>query len=226
MMEPFPDLKSFSWFEIWRLAFLHPTIQTFTRISSDPKASLKWGVLWSGVTALIIWIASPLRTIYWGLVADQLGLEAGSYFLIIGTIVFPVLCVTALLINAVISHGLSRLFAGAGTIHQLVFCWGAMQLPFILFSVITYHILYFFYSIFRSFFHIETGYSAIGIILLVILSIAVAGILYLFYAQVVAFSAIESFSIGKGFGILFLIACILAIASVCFNFGFQSILIK
>src|SRR5512135_2726025 len=129
-METSPTQTSLNWFEIWRMAFLHPTIHSFSRMISDPKASIQLGILWSVITSLIIWIVGPQRTIWWGLVANQFGLEAASYFVVIGTVSFPILGVIALLINAAIAHGLSKLFAGAGTLHQLVFCWGVMQLPF------------------------------------------------------------------------------------------------
>jgi hypothetical protein len=46
----------------------------------------------------------------------------------------------------------------------------------------------------------------------------------LFYAQVVAFSAVQKVSIGKGFGILILLVIILSIASVCMSVGFQAML--
>ena len=69
---------SLKWFEIWRIAFLHPTIHTFSKIVSDSKASTRWGVIWAAITALIIWIVGPQRTLWWGLVADNFGLDAAS----------------------------------------------------------------------------------------------------------------------------------------------------
>ena len=225
-MEANPTPKSLNWFEIWRMAFLRPTIQTFSRIINDSKASIRWGMLWSAITALIIWAVGPQRSIWWGFVATHFGIDAASYFLIIGTIAFPVFGAITLLLNVAIAHALSRLFGGAGTFHQLVFSWGAIQLPFILFSGLAFNILPYIYSMFRLLSSTEMNLPALGIILLVSTLIAGAGILYLFYAQGVAFSAVEKFSVGKGFGILFLFACILGIASACLSFSFQAIVSK
>jgi hypothetical protein len=217
-----PTQLSLKWFEIWRIAVFHPTIQTFSQIVSDPKASTRRGIIWMGITALIIWIVGPQRDLWWGLVANQFGLKTASYFVVIGTIVSPILGVIALLINAAMSHGLARLFNGAGTFHQLVFCWGVIQLPFILFSGLAFNLLPYTYSIFRLLSSNELNFSVMRIILLISVLIAIAGILYLFYAQVVAFSAVEKYGIGKGFGILILLAIVLGIASACLSFGFQA----
>jgi hypothetical protein len=225
-MEANPAQQSLNWLEIWRMAFLRPTIDSFSRIINDPKASIKWGILWSALSALILWILGPQRSFLWGLVADQFGLEAASYFLVIGTVALPILGVIALLINAAISHGLSRLFAGAGTFHQLVFCWGAIQPPFILFSGLAFNLLPYVYSLFRSLSSSEMNFSVLRIISLVGLLVAVAGILYLYYAQVVALSAVEKFRIGKGLGILILAACVLGIAGAVLSCGFQAVVMK
>lgn len=217
---------SLKWFEIWRIAFLHPTIHTFSKIVSDSKASTRWGVIWAAITALIIWIVGPQRTLWWGLVADNFGLDAASYFVAIGTIVFPIFGVITFLISVAMSHGLARLFNGKGTFHQLVFCWGVIQLPFIIFSGLTFNILPYTYSIFRSLTSSEMNFSVMRINLLISVLIALAGILYLFYAQVVAFSAVEKFSIGKGLGILILLGIILGIASSCLSYGIRGMLMR
>ena len=214
---------SLTWFEIWRTAFVHPTIQTFSQIVSDSKTSTRWGILWMAISALIVWIVGPQRTIWWGLVAENFGLDAASNFLVIGPVAFSFLAVIALLINAAVSHGLARLFNGAGTYHQLVFCWGVIQLPFIVFSGLAFNFLPYTYSIFRLLSSSEMNISVMSIILLVSMLIATGGILYLFYAQVVGFSAVEKFGIGKGFGVLTMLAVVLGIASVCLSFGFQAI---
>jgi hypothetical protein len=134
--------------------------------------------------------------------------------------------VVTLLISAAMSHGLARLFNGAGTFHQLVFCWGVIQLPFIVILGLAFNILPYTYSIFRVLSSSEINYSVMGLILLVSALIAMGGILYLFYAQVVGFSAVEKFGIGKGFGILILLVVVLGIASACLSFGFQAMLMQ
>jgi hypothetical protein len=175
---------------------------------------------------LIIWIVGPQRTLWWGLVVNNFGPDAASYFVAIGTIVFPIFGVVAFLISAAMSHGLARLFNGEGTFHQLVFCWGVMQLPFIIFSGLAFNILPYMYSIFRSLTSSEMNSSVMRIILLISVLITFAGILYLFYAQVVAFSAVEKFSVGKGFGILILLGIILGITSACLSYGLQGMLMR
>jgi len=215
---------SMKWFEIWRNAFFHPTIQTYSQIVSDPKANIKWGIIWMAITTMIIWFVGPQRPIWWGLVADNFGLDAASYFMVIGTVVSPIIGVSVFIICVALSHGLARLFNGAGTFRQLVFCWGVMQLPFILFFGLALIIPSYMYSIFRLLSSSEMNSSALGIITLISMFLAVAGILYLFYAQVVAFSAVQKVSIGKGFGILILLVIILSLASVCMSVGFQAML--
>jgi len=217
---------SLKWFEIWRSAFLHPTIQIFSQIAGDPKASTGWGIFLMAISGLIVWIIGPQRNLWWGMVADTFGLKPASLFLIIGTVVFPILGVIALLINAALSHGLARLFNGAGTFRQLVFCWGVIPLPFILITGLASLLPWYTYSIFRMLSSGPTNFAVLEIILLISGLIAAAGILYLFYAQVVAFSAVEKCGIGKGFGILILTAIIISIASSFLSFGFQAMLMK
>lgn len=217
---------SLNWIEIWRAAFLHPTIKTFSRLISNPKASYKWGIIWMGITVLIIWLVGPQRDVWIGTVNSIFGPPAVSYFVLFGGILAPMLGVIVLLINAAIAHGFARLFNGAGTFHQLVFCWGVMQLPFILFSLLAFYFLPFTYWLFRLLSSSEMNFSAMRIILLISVLIATAGILYLFYAQVVGFSAVEKFDVGKGLGVLILYALVLGIASACSSYGFQAVLMK
>jgi hypothetical protein len=133
--------------------------------------------------------------------------------------------VLALLIYAAMSHGLARLFNAAGTYRQLVYCWGVMQLPFILFSGLAIYLIpSIANAIYRMISPDRTNYSVLAIILLIAVLIALGGILYLYYAGLVAFSAVEKFSIGKGLGVLILLAFILAIVYAGLSFGFQAML--
>jgi hypothetical protein len=215
-----------NWFEIWRTAALHPTIQAYSQIVNDPKASIRWGILWMGITALIIWGLDPQRQLWWGMVANHFGPKIATYFNIIGIVVFPLLVVIALLINAAMSHGLAHLFDGSGTYQKLVFCWGVIALPFILFVELGFSFLPFAYNIYRSLSSSEMNFSIMRINLLISALIATAGLLYLFYAQLVAFSTVEKFGIGKGFGILILLAIILGVVSVCLSFAVQAMVMK
>ena len=209
---------SLKWSEIWRIVFLRPTIKTFSRIINDPKASTKWGVTWMAIIAFIFWFVGPKRAILWGIAADQFGLQRASYFVVIGAIVAPILGVSALLINAAIAHGLARLFSGAGTFYQLVYCWGVMQLPFILLSGLVINIP----SIIPS--SHEFTFSTAGMIIqITTLLITIGIILYLFYAEAVAFSAVEKFGVGKGFGILILLGVAVGVVGSCLSYGFQSL---
>ena len=217
---------SLNWFEIWRMAFLRPTVKTFSRIISDPKASTKWGIIWMAITVFMIWWIGPQRPIWWGQAANIFGFKAASYFVVIGAIAAPILGVSAMLITSAIAHGLARLFEGAGTFHQLVYCWGVMQFPFILFSALSFYLLPYLYFIFRLLSSGEYTFSTARIILLIIALIAMALILYLFYAEVVAFSAVEKFDIGKGFGILILLAIIVGIASAWLSSGFRAVVMR
>jgi hypothetical protein len=217
---------SLNWLAIWRDAFFHPTVQTFTQIASDPKASTWWGIIWMGVTALIVWFLGPQRELLWGMVSDNFGPRPGSNFLIIAAVGYPILSMVALLVIAGLAHGLARLFGGAGAYHQLVFCWGVIQLPFILLIGIASRLPPYVYSLFRSLSSSKTNFEWMRIILLISGLIAAAGLLYLAYAQLAAFSAVEKVGIGKGFGILILVALLLAIAGACLSYGFQSLLMR
>lgn len=217
---------SLKWLEIWRIAFLRPTIRTFSRIISDPKASTKWGVVWAAIATFIFWFVSPLTTYLWGIVASLVGLQAASYFWVIGALVSSIFGVSTLLINAAIAHSLARLFNGVGTFHQLVYAWGAMQLPFILVSGLAFRFLPFVYHISLLLLSRQYTLSTLGIISLISLFMATVVILYLLYAEVVAFSAVEKFGIGKGLGILLLLVVLIGIASTFSSFGFQALVMK
>jgi hypothetical protein len=217
---------SLNWFEIWRTAFVHPTIQTFSRIASDSKTSTLWGSIWMAITALIVWIIGPHRTLWWGLVAETFGLDVASYFVAIGTVVFPILGVMALFLCAAMSHGLARLFNGAGTLRQLVFCWGVMPVPFVMFAGLAFNVLPLTYSMFLVLSSSEVNFPVMGIMTLIGAFFAVAGILYLFYGQVVAYSAIEKFRVKKGLGILVLLGFALGVISAGLSVGLQEIVMR
>jgi hypothetical protein len=216
-----PTQMSLKWFEIWRSAFLHPTIKTFSRIISDPKASTKWGIIWMAITSFIAWFVGPQRAILSGWVADNFGPPAVIYFLLIGAIVAPIFGMVCLLIEAAIAHGLARLFDGAGTFHQLVYCWAVMLLPFILLSGL---VMYFpsIFSSSRSFIFSATGRTIQIISLLMLIGVN----LYLFYAQVVALSAVEKIGIGKSFGIFILQAIVVVIGVTLLSYGFQALMMN
>ncbi len=209
---------SLKWIEIWRIAFLRPTIMTFLRITSDPKATTRWGILWMGISSFIAWFISPLRAVFWGYVANNLGLQAARYFVWISALVAPILVVIGLLLAAAIAHALARLFGGAGTFHQLVYCWGVMLLPFVVISGL---VLYF-----PSLFSLSIMSTAGRIVQITALLIYAGVNLYLFYAEVVAFSAVEKIGIWKGLGILILQAVIVAIALSCLSSGFNALMIR
>jgi len=216
-----PSQMSLKWFWIWRNAFLRPTINTFSRIISHPKASTKWGITWMAISAFIFWFVGPQRQLLSAIVADQFGLHTLFYFLLIGSIPATILGVIGLLINAAIVHGFSRLFNGAGTFHHLFYCWAVMQLPFILISGLLLNLP----SIFPS--SRELTFSTVGIIFNTTTLLTAAGvILYLIYAEVVAFSAVEKFRIGKGFSILILLAVIVGIVGYSLSSCYQIVMIN
>jgi hypothetical protein len=208
-------------FEIWKIIILHPTVKTFSRISNDPKASAIRGVIWMAIASVIVWYVGPQREILSGYAADTFGLYPYSRFLLIGAFVAPVLGVISLFVNAAIAHGLAHIFKGTGTFHQLVYCWAVTQLPFFLILGLIRLIL----SIFPS--SREFAFSTAGVIYSILLLLVNLGVvLYLLYAEVVAYSAVEGFEISKGFGILILQAIIFAIAGACLSFVTQSIMMN
>ena len=216
-----PTQLSLKWFEIWRIAFFHPTIKAFSRIINDPKASFKWGVIWMAVISFIAWFDGPLVNILSGWTSQMFGFRDFYSILYTGALASPIFGVIALIIIAAIAHGFARLFNGTGTFHQLVYCWAVMQLPFILLAGLVMRIP----SILSL--SLEFNLSKIGLIMQFVFMLAGLCIyLYLFYAQVVAFSTVENFGIGKGFGFFFLLAIVVGITGVCLSFAFQSVMMK
>ena len=207
------------WLEIWLNAFFHPTIETYSRIISDPKSSLSWGLVWAAITVLVTWVLSPLRELLGGLVANVFGGLKTFYFVsVIGAPVAVILGVLGFVLLTAIMHGLARLFNGAGTFPQLIFCWAVMQLPFVLLAGLVMSIPLGFPP------SREFVFSRIGMIIQISKSLVTQCIyLYLFYAQIVAFSAIEKFRIGKGFGIIILSAIVIGIAGACLSNGLQAL---
>jgi len=205
-----PTQMSLTWLEIWRSSFFRPTVGTFTRIISDPKASIRWGLLWIAITSMVAWFVGPQKPLLSGWVSDNFGPQAGSYFLLIGAIAAAIFGVILMLILADIAHGLARHFDGAGTFHQLFYCWAVMGLPFMLLSELLTYISSLFSS--NRLFYFSTAGKAIQIITLLMFN----GVnLYLMYAEVVAFSAVEKFRFWKSFGIWLLTGIVFAVAIVC-----------
>lgn len=214
------------WVEIWRMVFVHPTIESFSRIAAEPEASTRWGLAWVAVAALLFWFLGPQRLMVWGLIASTFGEKAASSFMVVATVIIPLLSVIYLLAQAAATHGLARLLNGAGTFRQLVYCWGVMQLPFILVIGLAFNLPYYGYSLFRLLTGSGFDYPAVSIISLISLLLSLAGLLYLFYAQLVAFSAVERFDVAKGFGVLLLAALVLAFAGACLSNGLQAMLMN
>lgn len=212
--------KSLNWFEIWRIAVLHPTVKSYSEIINNPKASIKWGTIWIAISTFIAWFTGPQRSLLIGIVWDNFGLKAVPYFLIIGAVISTVFGVIVLLITSAISHRFAVLFGGEGTFHQLVYGWAVIQPPFILLSGLATH----FPSIFpssRSFFLSTAGWTIMIISLLMFIGIN----LYQLYAGVVAFSAVEKLGIWKSFGILILQAVVVGIAVTCLS-SFQALIMN
>ncbi|MGD2158602.1 MAG: YIP1 family protein [Anaerolineales bacterium] len=220
-METDSTQKSMKWFEIWRQAFLHPTNETYSRIISDPKTGIKWGLIWEAITILVIWIIGPQRDILGAIVMDNFGRETFLYFSVIGAPVAVILGVLGFVFFTAIAHGLAKLFKGAGTFPQLIFCWAVTQLPFILLAGLVLHIPLGF-SPSRVF-----VFSRIGLIIQIAkILVAFCFILYLFFAQIVAFSAVERFGIGKSFGIVILSSIAIGIIGSCLSYGLQAVVMN
>ena len=219
--ETAPTHMPLNWFAIWLDVLLRPTVKTFSRISNDPKASSKRGIVWMAIASVITWFAGPQRATLSGFVADMFGLESFSRFLLIGALVAPVLGVTFLLINAAIAHGLARIFKGEGTFHQLVYCWAVMQLPFVL----VLGLIGFFPTVFPS--TREFAFSTAGMILTLLSLLATIGVvLYWLFAEMVAFSAVEKLGILKALGILLLQSVFVACVGVFLLSVFQSVMMN
>lgn len=208
--------KPWNWFEIWYNAFLRPTIKTYSRISSDPRSNVKWGLIWAAVMALVNWVVGPQRYVIAGYVAQMFGGQEIIYYVyVFGAFIIIILGVPCLALAVAILHGLARLFNGEGTFQRLLFSWAVMQLPFLLLIGLVIHIP--FLPSLREDVHSMTGWLLASVKLFITLCIY----LYLFYAQVVAFSAVEKFGVGEGFGILLLAALVMGVIWTCLSVGFQ-----
>lgn len=215
-----PAQISLKWFEIWRIAILHPTVETFSRIISDPKANIKWGIIWMAISTFVGWSVGP-QTMIVNNFAAQFPRQAYSDIRFVGAIVAPIIGVIALLFVAAVSHGLARRFGGAGAFHQLFYCWAVISLPFTLLSGLAFRFPYFLPS-YSSFIH-----SAAGIIIQIISLVMCVGVnLHQLYAVVVAFSAVEELGIWKSFIILILQAIAVGVAITCLCSGFQALIMN
>jgi hypothetical protein len=215
-----PTQISLKWFEIWRIAILHPTVETFSRIISDPKAGIKWGIIWIAISTFIAWFFG-LQSVVVNNFAAQFPYQAYSNILLVGAIVASIIGVIALLFAAAISRGLARLFGGAGTFYQLFYCWAVISLPFTLLSVLGFRFPYLIPS-YSSFI-----FSTAGMIIQAIsLMICVGVNLYQLYAMIVALSAVEKLGIWKSFIILILQAFAVGVAITCLCSGFQALIMN
>ena len=202
------------WFDIWRMAFLHPSIKTFSQITSDPKASIRWGVIWMAIATCLVWLFGPLRLLLWGWVATNFGILSSWPVSATGAVVVPLCSVVTLLLSASVAHGLARLFHAEGTFRKLVYCWGVLQLPFVVLALLVLNFPIGFPS------WPGTGVSRLAMSFTIAkLVICVIVILYLAYAQVVAFGAVEGFGIWKAFGISVLLSTVLGIIGACLSTG-------
>jgi hypothetical protein len=210
---------SLGWLGVWRIALFHPSRKAFSGIVRDPKASIGWGIAWMAIASLLVWLVGPQRPLLTGWVADMIGLDAVVPFLLVGAPVAAAFGVVSLVITAAISHGLARLFAGAGAYHQLVFCWGIIPLPYVLLSGLATYLP----SLFPTSgpFMFSPAWRAVQFATLFIL-VAIA--LYLAFVQVVAYGAVEQIGIAKSLGILILQALILGVALACLSFATSQLL--
>ncbi len=211
--------SSMNWIRIWWELFIHPTNATYTRIMGDPKASLTWGVAWMAVSGLVAWLIGPQRATLQGLVITNFGPAANNYFLVFGSLAASISSVLGLLLVSAVAHSLSRLFQGAGTYRQLVFCWGIMPVPFLVFL---YWIGYIPWLL--RFVGVYSLPRAGIVVSLIYLFIILMVILYLIYSQVVAFSAVEQVGLGKGFGVIIIVGVILGIVGFFASLAYRVIL--
>ncbi len=199
--------ESLKWPDIWKLAFLHPNVRTFARIGSDRKVSIRWGLIWMALTACVAWLVGPLRLFVWGWLADVFGMQSPWPVTAVGAVAVPLWAAIALLFNASLAHGLARLFHGMGTLRKLVYCWGVLQPPFVVLALLVL-------SFNTSPYSTAHGVSSVGVVLLIAqLVAAAAALLYMAYAQVVAFAAVEGFSFWKGLGVILLLSLALGLIS-------------
>lgn len=218
-MEADLSLVSLGWFETWRVAFLHPTVKTFSRIISDRKASIRWGTFWMATAACLAWLLGPLRPVVWGWAANNFGMLSPWSVAATGAVVAPVWGAITLLLGAALAHALARLFQGRGTFRQVVYCWGILPLPFVLLAVLLLQVPWIFPQ-WRG----TSGSTAPIAFTIGKLSAAAIVVLYLTYAQVVAFGAIEGFGAWKAFGVLVLLSFMLGIFGACLSMGSRALL--
>lgn len=116
------------WYEIWRDVWLHPSSNTFRSMLADPSASASRGFTWVAVTELAVGVLGALLELVL-LGSNATGGVAGT--LVCGIIVAPIASIIGLAISAGIYHGTALIFKGAGTWSQLVYCFAAIQAPYL-----------------------------------------------------------------------------------------------
>ncbi len=124
--------RTYAWYEVWWNILLRPTQKTFLSILTDPGASNERAYVWVAVTSFLGALMQVLAIM--GLGGRELSGGFATIMWIIVPIIAPILTVIGLLIQAGITHMVSRWFGGQGMSDNLIYLFGAIYAPVALLS--------------------------------------------------------------------------------------------
>ena len=185
-----------TWFAIWRLVLLNPTIETFTQIIERSQTRVRSSIVWMMIGTILIWFTGLQQSLVFSFAADQFGLTIAFRVMLVGAIVAPVFGVLGLWGLAATSHMLAQRLGGMGTIQQLAYCWAALTPPFAFLSGVVASLSNLLLS------NAAKQSSRAGLIGgLLVIAVYGSVILYQLYAALVAYSAVEKWGMGTSIGV-------------------------
>jgi hypothetical protein len=131
---PAQPVSSRKWYEIWRDVWTNPGVEAFWSILKEPNHSATRGLIWIGVTSLVLGLASAIVSIpvYNSTFSSITGSAGGGETIITAlctVILTPIFTVISMMIMTGIYHLVAKLFGGNGTWGDLVFCLAAVIAP-------------------------------------------------------------------------------------------------
>jgi hypothetical protein len=131
---PAQPVSSRKWYEIWRDVWTNPGLEAFWSILKERDHSATRGLIWIGVTSLVLGLAGALVSgPFYNNITGQLpsALSAGEAVLtgVCTVILAPIFTIISMIILTAVFHFIAKLFGGNGTWGDLVFCIATVVAP-------------------------------------------------------------------------------------------------
>jgi hypothetical protein len=137
--------QSYSWSQVFLLALTKPSLDTYTKLIRDPKASTNKAYLWLFIGGLVAYAISYLLTIVIGNpylsrpfdLADTAPELAFSTFIFVCCApILGILSVLGIALQAAITQFIARLMGGTGSYSQLLYGIASYSIPLSIITVI------------------------------------------------------------------------------------------